>query len=1006
MYSFYGGQKGQDFKITRIFANRAIDMVGDLKARWTSPVNVGDYVFINYGDPSYMNEETSNYNTNLQIDLKDSGKSYTNSLWQKIYVDRNLTVSPDFPQNDNNIYIFLNLEEDNKEKYGESLHEVSDLESEECFGFGYRLIACVTGVTPRIQVFHQTINIEDGDPYVTLDLTNPDTPKIKFYLQRGQRIEEVYKNIIGSQEEPNAYLKTEGTYVDKDGNIKTATLTRPQLTFDLPKAPTFYYGMLFGTGPLNFYHNFGTLSNRTNFLNNSIYKVYKKEVQFINKISDFLLRFLLDDTIKYTLDENNKNEDGTYNNFIIDHMDHFYYEPDKKFFKENDKYNKPLIFIQDNKKVIFNPLSDITDNDLKNKTNEILNFYKDLKNDYGLYLAPYSFYDENGDVKTDNVYMWENSDSVETVKRDLVSSLINRSFPNSLYPLSSIINNLLKQLLDIISEDNDGNVYIKNDIPEIKYIFENYNIADYLVGVLGQAIYLNEHYYDVSQAYKADFYVNEPTGKLYILTTINSIYIEGKYIGAITAPAPLAVTQNISSFYKNENDEWEKSKEQVVSSLTEGMNELIYQEEFIFRLPNDPITKPIVIPVANDKDYVINKPAIQNPDMQTVDIEVPMPIHIFTPNDIEGVRSGLSISSKDNKITWDKTKWDKVVFSRGDLFFNITSIEENNADRGAVYRYSEEPVTIKEQEQLTSIDMTKRWKLIGNIKGVPGIPKPAKFVNIRINPNCSTTDGFVIYYKGQDENTNEFNFELKESPGDIPIVTILLTILNGSVSSAWADKIILEKPTNIMNYPDLTVNSPVKDEIVLINYYETDTGSPASYWGIYTDSIWSIMSLSGGSSSFEQSKPAELKEYHKEKGYSVTYLETKYLDDHLIWNDWDPIYTIEVFTYQSVNPTFTATPTIFYNGKYHYDDTFNVVGGDSITVIAKGHDNEGSIVECKIFLNNEEVVYKNGSGYDIEGTYRFIPTSNVRIRNRPAFTMDNNSGQIITQYDRIYITTY
>lgn len=317
------------------------------------------------------------------------------------------------------------------------------------------------------------------------------------------------------------------------------------------------------------------------------------------------------------------------------------------------------------------------------------------------------------------------------------------------------------------------------------------------------------------------------------------------------------------------------------------MNELIYQEEFIFRLPNDPITEPIVIPVANDKDYVINEPEIQNPDMQTVDIEVPMPIHIFTPNDIEGVRSGLSISSKDNKITWDKTKWDKVIFSRGDLFLNITSIEEHNADRGAVYRYSEEPVTIEEQEQLTSIDMAKRWKLIGNIKGVPGIPRPVKFVNIKINPNCSTTEGFVIYYKGQDENTNEFNFELKESPGDIPIVTIILTILNGSVSSDWANKIILEKPTSITNYPDLTVNSPIKDEIVLINYYESDTGHPASYWGIYTDSIWSIMSLSGGSSSFEQNKPAELKEYHKEKGYSVTYLETKYLDDHLIWNDWD-----------------------------------------------------------------------------------------------------------------------
>ena len=302
MYSFYGGQKGQDFKITRIFSNRAIDMVGDLKARWTSPVNVGDYVFINYGDPSYMNEETSSYNINLQIDLKDSGKSYTNSLWQKIYVDKNLTVSPDFPQNDNNIYIFLNLDEDNKEEYGESLHEVSDLESEECFGFGYRLIACVTGVTPRIQVFHQTIDIEDGDPYVTLDLTNPDTPKIKFYLQRGQRIEEVYKNIVGSQEDPNVYFKTEGTYFDKNGNIKTATLTRPQLTFDLPKAPTFFSGSLFGLGPLSYFHNMGNY--KTYGYQNYDYKytIRKNQVSILSRISYYLLHILKEDKVIY--DEN------------------------------------------------------------------------------------------------------------------------------------------------------------------------------------------------------------------------------------------------------------------------------------------------------------------------------------------------------------------------------------------------------------------------------------------------------------------------------------------------------------------------------------------------------------------------------------------------------------------------------------------------------------------------------------------------------------------------------
>ena len=89
----------------------------------------------------------------------------------------------------------------------------------------------------------------------------------------------------------------------------------------------------------------------------------------------------------------------------------------------------------------------------------------------------------------------------------------------------------------------------RKDYTDIFYSFETYNIADYLVGVLAQGSYLNEHYYDVSKAYKADFYVNEPTGKFYILTNLNKFYIEGKYIGAITAPAPLAVTQITPSFY-------------------------------------------------------------------------------------------------------------------------------------------------------------------------------------------------------------------------------------------------------------------------------------------------------------------------------------------------------------------------------------------------------------------------------------------------------------------------
>lgn len=883
MYSFYGGQKGQDFKITRIFSNRAIDMVGDLQMRWTSPVNVGDYIFINYGDPSFMNEETSNYNTNLQIDLKASGKSFTNSLWQKIYVDRNLTVSPEFPENDNNIYVFLNLDESDTEEYGNSLQEVSDIESEECFGFGYRLIACVTGVTPRIQVFHSVIDIEDGDPYVTLDLTNPDTPKIKFYLQRGQRIEDVYRNIVGSQEEPNAYLYTDGrTYIDKNGEIKTATLTKPQLVFDLPKAPTFYYGMLFGTGPLNFYHNFGTLSSREYYLNNDTYKIYKKEIQLITRISDFLHRTLLNDAVTYTLDENSKDKDtGIYSNLQFDDIKHFYYIVNNNFFKEGSNLNRSFIYVQEeDKNVIFNPLSNKNDEVTKNNENKILKLYKELKNDYHLSVRPYERYKEDGSKELIPQYMWTNNDATEEVNTYLLSASIFKSFPNSLYPLGVIINDLIEKLFSIIVEDENGNPSIKENYitSDVSYSFETYNVADYLIGVLAQGSYLNEHYYDVSKAYKADFYVNEPTGKFYILTNINEIYIEGKYIGAITAPAPIATTQMTPSFYFDKKEQkYIKNQNKVISSLTEGMGENIYQEEFLFKLVNDPITLTKIKQVANDADFIIGEPIPQNENEQLVNIEAPMPIHVFTPKN-----SGLSVLN--NKVIWDSTNYEGPLFSKGDLFFNITRLENNNANRGDVYRYNQLPTnTIEEQKAILKDTMTNSWELVGNIKGIPGIPNPTKIVNITLIPTTNQSDNFKITYLGS-SNTSTFNYKINKSPNNgaevnptPTLMTIIQNIINGNNVSVSNNELIL---------PNLLVDTN-NGEILLINYFASENSTPESYWGIYTNNSWNIMSFSGGGSSFLNDQPNKLTEQHKQQGYSVDYLETKFLNSHLIWHDWD-----------------------------------------------------------------------------------------------------------------------
>ena len=982
MYSFYGGQKGQDFKITRIFSNRAIDMVGDLKARWTSPVNVGDYVFINYGDPSYMNEETSSYNINLQIDLKDSGKSYTNSLWQKIYVDKNLTVSPDFPQNDNNIYIFLNLDEDNKEEYGESLHEVSDLESEECFGFGYRLIACVTGVTPRIQVFHQTIDIEDGDPYVTLDLTNPDTPKIKFYLQRGQRIEDVYGNIVGSQEEPNAYLYTDGrSYTDKNGETKIATLTKPQLVFDLPKAPTFYYGMLFGTGPLNFYHNFGTLSSREYYLNNDTYKVYKKEIQLITRISDFLHRFLLNDTVTYTLDENSKDKDtGIYSNLQFNDTNHFHYVVSNKFFKEGSKLNNSFIYIQEeDQNVIFNPLSNEDIEITRSKEKEILKLYIELKNDYHLSVRPYERYKEDGSKEIIPQYMWTNDDAIEEVNTYLLSASIFKSFPNSLYPLGVIINDLIEKLFSIIVEDKNGNPSIKENykIADVFYSFETYNIADYLIGVLAQGSYLNEHYYDVSKAYKADFYINEPTGKFYILTNVNELYIEGKYIGAITAPAPIAKTQITSSFYFDKKEQkYVKNQNKVISSLTEGMGENIYQEEFLFKLVNDPVTLTKIKQVANEADFIIGEPIPQNENEQLINIEAPMPIHIFTPGD-----SGLSVLN--NKVIWDSTNYNGPLFSKGDLFFNITRLEDNNANRGDIYRYNQLPTnTIEEQKAILKDTMTNSWELVGNIKGIPGIPNPTKIVNITLIPTTNQSDNFKITYLGS-SNTSTFNYKINKSPDTL--MTIIQNIINGKDISI---------SNNELTLPDLLVDTN-NGEILLINYFASEDATPESYWGIYTNNSWNIMSFSGRGSSFLDDQPNKLTEQHKQQGYSVNYLETKFLNNHLIWHDWDPL-PIKIKVYNT---------EVIYNNKSYYTD-FEMPPGETIQVKAEGRNYATTGAYCKIYYNGELVVdgHEPQSSYIIR-YYSFTPTTDISITNRVSTPPDYSSGRPRYAYDVIYITT-
>lgn len=74
MLSFYGGPAGKDFAIARVFPNKAA-MDADVALGKDSPIYVGDYVLISYGDPNQ-----SEFSANLAA---DGDTSYNATLWKK-----------------------------------------------------------------------------------------------------------------------------------------------------------------------------------------------------------------------------------------------------------------------------------------------------------------------------------------------------------------------------------------------------------------------------------------------------------------------------------------------------------------------------------------------------------------------------------------------------------------------------------------------------------------------------------------------------------------------------------------------------------------------------------------------------------------------------------------------------------------------------------------------------------------------------------------------------------
>lgn len=209
MDNFYGGPKGQDFSIKKIFNTKA-ELDADINKGWSSNITVSDYVIISYGLPN-----DPNYDTYKDQDLAAYGKTYNSTLWQKSYNEK-------------------------------------VVDGGNAAGLYYKLISSLTGNTPKITIIGVDTTAFDSNKYpeVIADNTNVDNPKIKFYLPQAQVLANPEVEVLDCNQEPNINFNGNNFELDSSATFtlgrayyekKEDTYNLVSLSETTYKQNTYYY---------------------------------------------------------------------------------------------------------------------------------------------------------------------------------------------------------------------------------------------------------------------------------------------------------------------------------------------------------------------------------------------------------------------------------------------------------------------------------------------------------------------------------------------------------------------------------------------------------------------------------------------------------------------------------------------------------------------------------------------------------------------------------------------
>lgn len=602
-YSFYGGQQGKSFLISGIFENKS-ELKADLNKRWSSPIGQGEFVLISYGLPDIT--EDSSYHTNSESDINTFGRVYNTTLWQKIYLEEG-AADEVYPFDPNNFELVF--------------------PDKATYGIAYKLIAAMTGNTPIISLDTIDVLNADQNPYVTLDMTNAERPVLTFHLPQAQQIlsEHVIVTVEDVGTTPNVIMRVTGT--NDDGTLR---INQPELEFVVPRSQKIDY------------------QERTVLNADQDPTVDWEETPDINNPK---LRFnlpqaqrIISDNVHYSI--LNAGQDPE---FVFD---------------TTGAYTDGSLRIN---------LPEVTIKLPKSQTVKIADDVDILKPETAPYVTIDDTTDINNPVLTFHLpRMWGfEIGTVTTVaaKNDPKVS-ISRTADNDI-DLNFELPRARKVILgtvEVIPPQDQPSVTmtdVEEDEPKVNFKLPRAAKFIYGSGILGErtadsyAIDLTDvASYDLEVG---DYYIDEPTGFIYVVTNKTANDITFRYLGCLQAPVPKVTIKTVDPY---SSDGSTKTPISVESTYEDTVEKTGWALEFSMpQIPNPTVTIQALAP--DDDPTASVKPI--NEDTINFDFNIPRGSRIFSGNIVTA--AGSTVVVTDTIDNGDGTTTN-ITAQNGDMYLN------------------------------------------------------------------------------------------------------------------------------------------------------------------------------------------------------------------------------------------------------------------------------------------------------------------------------------------------